>query len=74
MCRLKFILFADDINIFHSRSHSPDLESELNTELNKVYMWFCVNKLPLNITKTDYILFGRYSHQQNVAIIYAILI
>ena len=74
LCRLKFILFADDTNIFHSRGHSPDLVSEINTELNKVSKWFCVNKLPLNIIKTYYILFGRYSHQQNVAIIYAILI
>ena len=66
---LKFILFADDTNIFHSHSKLPDLISELNTELDKMYMWFCVNKLSLYIAKTNYILFGRYTHQQDVAII-----
>ena len=34
-----------------------------------MYKWFCVNKLSLNIAKTNYILFGSYAHQQNVAII-----
>ena len=52
---LKFILFADDTNIFHSHSKFPDLVSELNTELDKMYKWFCVNKLSLNIAKTNYI-------------------
>ena len=66
---LKFILFADDTNIFHSHSKLPDLVSELNTELDKMYKWFCVNKLSLNIAKTNYILFGRYTHQQHIAII-----
>ena len=45
----KFILFADDTNIFHSHSKLPDLVNELNTELGKMYKWFCVNKLSLNI-------------------------
>ena len=71
MCKvsklLKFILFADDTNIFHSQL--PDLVSELNTELGKMYKWFCVNKLSFNIAKTNYILFGRYTHQQDAAII-----
>ena len=68
---LKFILFADDTNIFHSHSKLPDLVGlrELYTELDKMYKWFCVNKLSLNIAKTNYILFGRYTHQQDVAII-----
>ena len=64
---LKFILSADDTNIFHSHRDLPEWVSELNTELNKIYKWFCVNKLSLNIAKTNYILFGRYPHQQNVA-------
>ena len=33
-----------------------------------MYKWFCVNKLSLNIAKTN-ILFGRYTHQQDIAII-----
>ena len=34
-----------------------------------MYKWFCVNKLLLNIAKTNYILFGRYTQQQDIAII-----
>ena len=32
-----------------------------------MHKWFCVNKLSLNIAKTNVILFGRYTHQQDVA-------
>ena len=49
---LKCTLFA---NIFHSHSKLPDLVSELNTELDNMYKWFCVNKLSINIAKTNYI-------------------
>ena len=34
-----------------------------------MYKWFCVNKLSLNIAKTNYILFGIYIHQHNSATI-----
>ena len=30
-----------------------------NNELDKLHAWFTINKLPLNISKTNYILFGR---------------
>ena len=67
---VKFIVFADDTNIFHSHSHLPDLVNEqLNTKFNRMFKWFCVNKLSINIAKTNYILFGRYNHQRNIDII-----
>ena len=31
----------------------------MSNELDKLHAWFTVNKLPLNISKTNYILFGR---------------
>ena len=34
---LKFILFADETNIFNSHSDLPELVIELNTELSKMY-------------------------------------
>jgi len=52
---LKLILFADDTNIFRSHSDLPELVSEVNTELNKIYKWFGVKKLSLNIAKTNII-------------------
>ena len=44
---LKFILFADDTNIFYSHDRLPELVNVLNTELDNMYTWFCVNKLSL---------------------------
>ena len=54
---LKFILFADDTNIFYSCKDIENLENTLNTELEKVSVWLIVNKLSINIKKTKYIIF-----------------
>ena len=56
---LKFILFADDINILYSDSNVHNLISIINHELDKLYTWFSVNKLSLNASKTNYMVFGR---------------
>ena len=49
--RLKFYLFADDTNIYY------DLTKKVNNELKYVKRWLDANKLSLNITKTNYIIF-----------------
>ena len=54
---LKFILFADDTNIFYSCKDIENLENTLNTELEKVSVWLIANKLSINIKKTKYIIF-----------------
>ena len=33
-----------------------------------MYTWFCVNKLSLNIAKTNYILFGNYRCERHFAL------
>ena len=38
---LKFILFADDTNIFYSHDRLPELVNVLNTELDNVHMVLC---------------------------------
>ena len=55
---LHFILFADDTNLFYSSSNYNDLMDVVNNELDKLSEWFRTNKLSLNISKTNYILFG----------------
>ena len=35
-----------------------DITASDNKELTKVNTWFCANSLSLNVTKTNYILFG----------------
>ena len=54
---IKFILFADDTNLFCSNNSLSELESILNGELEHLSVWFKANKLSLNTAKTNYILF-----------------
>ena len=37
----------------------PAIISIINHELDKLYTWFSVNKLSLNASKTNYMVFGR---------------
>ena len=54
---LKFILFADDTNIFYSHENLETLINTLNREIDKVSQWFICNKLSLNISKNNFIPF-----------------
>ena len=54
---MKFILFADDTNIFYSNSNLERAQNVINMELEKFTIWFKVNKLPLNVKNTNYIIF-----------------
>ena len=58
---VKCVLFADDTNIFCSERNLTDLQLTLNRELGKLFVWFSVNKLSLNVSKTNYILFRNRS-------------
>ena len=52
-----FILFADDTNLFSSGKNLKMLCKRANIELQKVSIWLKANKLTLNVTKTQYIIF-----------------
>ena len=41
---LKFVLFADDTNIFCSNENVEVLQDTLNRELAKLFVWFSINK------------------------------
>ena len=58
---LNLNLFADDTNIYYESSSLQELEKTINTELNKLYLWLNVNRLSLNIDKTNYIIFHPYN-------------
>ena len=51
------ILFADDTNLFCTNDKLDILVNEINVELVKVLTWVRVNKLSLNIEKTNFMLF-----------------
>ena len=57
-CKLSFTLFADDTNIFNKNSNLQQLIRSTNEELSKLSLWFKANRLSLNITKTNYMLFS----------------
>ena len=54
---LKFILFADDTNLFFSHKDPDYLISTVNEELSKLDNWFKANKLSLNVKKCNFIVF-----------------
>jgi hypothetical protein len=55
------ILFADDTTILLSSNNYETLIEDTNREIEKLSKWFSLNKLSLNISKTNYIIF----HAQN---------
>src|SRR5688572_16715228 len=54
---LRFILFADDSNAFLSHFSYDQLIKLANRELALAADWFKANKLSLNISKTNFIIF-----------------
>ena len=55
--KLQFYLFAEDTSLTYANGDLTKLETEINEELFKVCSWLVVNKLTLNIEKTNYIMF-----------------
>ena len=55
--KLKFYLFADDTNIYLESHDLQSLEKTMNKELEKLFEWLCINRLSLNISKTNFIIF-----------------
>ena len=53
---LQLILFADDINVFLSHKDKDCLTKILNAELNKLSIWFRVNRLSWNLKKENRII------------------
>ena len=66
---LKFVLFADDTNIFCSGKDINQLSKLLCIELDKLNIWFAVNKLSLNVSKTNFMIFFiNYTIRENINI------
>ena len=55
---LRFVLFADDTNIFLSGDDVKEISKTLSKQLDKLNSWFAVNTLSLNVSKTNYMIFG----------------
>ena len=58
---LDFYLFADDTNIYYEDDSLQKLESTINKELRKLHLWISVNRLSLNIDKTNFVIFHPFN-------------
>jgi len=62
------ILFADDTTVYKSSSNIRELINSIENDLASLHDWFCANKLSLNVSKTNFILFSPKSNDKNVGI------
>ena len=64
----KFIIFADDTNLFCTSKDIVSLSVTICNELMKLEKWFALNKLSLNIPKTNYMIFCKSQVEQIIQI------
>ena len=62
---LQFYLFADDTSIYFDANELNHLQKVVNKELRKVRKWLEANRLALNISKTNYVIFHSNSKKIN---------
>ena len=67
--KLKFYLFADDTNIYFEASDLVLLEKIVNKELQKLYEWLYLNRLSLNISKSNFVIFHAINKPNHVTIL-----
>ena len=51
-----FRLFADDVKIFYTSDDVNDIESVMNCEMTRVLNYYAINKLSVNMKKTNFML------------------
>ena len=55
--KLSFFLFADDTNIYYESNNLIELEKTINKELKLLSLWLNLNRLALNVSKTNFVIF-----------------
>ena len=55
--KLSFFLFADDTNIYYESNNLVELEKTVNQELKLLSQWLNLNRLALNVSKTNFVIF-----------------
>ena len=59
-------MYADDTNVTFSAPTIPDLESQVNSELENIDLWLKANKLSLNVTKTEFMIISSRQKLQSL--------
>ena len=63
------IFFADVSNLFINGKDVSKIEQELNEELSNIASWLKINKLSLDVNKTQFMIFSRKQNQiENIVI------
>ena len=62
----KPVLFADDTNLIFSNKSITDLKTNIQRNLNKLFDWLSINKLSLNVSKSNLLLFNIRNKNNNV--------
>jgi len=70
--KLSFRVFADDTNMFYTSDNLHQLEYVVNEEFKLVFKYCIINKLSINLTKTNYMIISStrlrpYIHIPNIA-------
>ena len=63
--KLQFYLFADDTNIYYESDNLKSMEKTINAELKKLSLWLNLNRLALNVSKTNFVIFRSYQKIPN---------
>ena len=58
---LNFHLFADDTHLYYESDSIKEIEFKMNKELKKISTWLTVNRLSLNVKKTNFVVFHPYN-------------
>jgi hypothetical protein len=60
-----FIQYADDTNIIFKADNLHDLKATAEHEMQSIISYFKINKLSLNVNKTNLIIFNKYQTDQD---------
>ena len=63
--KFDFYLFADDTNLLYAENDLNKLEVVVNEELLKLCEWLNSNKLSLNVSKSNFVIFHPYQRKLN---------
>ena len=62
---LDFILYADDTNIFHKHQNIDMMCKIVSVESDKLSTWFALNKLAINISKINFMIYSNHKSIDN---------
>ena len=65
---LRFVHFADDTTVFTSDFDVDNVDASVNREMVRVDNWLKINRLPLNVSKTSYMIISNRKNTLDIKI------